>query len=434
MANRGHPARFGGWGRYPEVEGFELRSEDLPRISDGAVLPRGLGRSYGDSSLPPRGGHTVAASPLADRFLAFDAESGVVRVEAGLCLRRLNDASLHRGWTVPVSPGTEQVTLGGMVAADVHGKNHHRDGTFGNHVRSLKLRVADGRILEVSDESERDLFRATLGGMGLTGHILEVEFALGRIPSPWILAQTKPLDGVESLLDALRSSASDWPYTVGWVDCLGSGRALLIRGRWSAKERAPNRAPRRKKERSWPAPPVLPAFLVRLYNSYYRSRRARSGECIVSPFEFFYQLDGIRRWNRFYVRRGFTQYQCVVPEASGALRLFRLLRERRARPYLCVVKDCGAESVGMLSFPHPGISLALDFPIRKRTQALVDALNEVVIEEKGRVYLAKDAFTRAEHYRAMDPRVEAWLGVRRKWDPEIRLRSAQSVRLFGDPE
>ena len=175
-----------GWGQSPVVQGYELRSEDLERITKVAVLSRGLGRSYGDSSLPPPGRHLVAATPLADRLLAFDADTGIVRAEAGVSLRELNRVFLPRGWFTAVTPGTHYVTLGGMVAADVHGKSHHRDGCFGEHVRCLRLRVADGRMLWCSDQEEPELFRATLGGMGLTGHILEVEFTMRGIPSPWI--------------------------------------------------------------------------------------------------------------------------------------------------------------------------------------------------------------------------------------------------------
>src|SRR5947209_8223563 len=174
-----------GWGRHPRVAAYELSSEDLARCTQGAVLTRGMGRSYGDSSLPPQGAR-VAGSLRADRLLAFDPRSGLVRVEAGLTLEQLNRIFLPRGWFTPVTPGTQYVSLGGMVAADVHGKNHHCAGTFGEHVTNLRIRVADGRVLECSELVGRDLFRATLGGMGLIGHILEVEFRMERIPSPWI--------------------------------------------------------------------------------------------------------------------------------------------------------------------------------------------------------------------------------------------------------
>jgi len=431
-----------GWGRHPVVAGREIVGEDLERITHRAILTRGLGRSYGDSSLPPAGGHRVAGSPLADRILAFDSETGVVRAEAGFPLWRLNRIFLPRGWFTPVTPGTHYVTLGGMVAADVHGKSHHIEGSFGEHVIALKMRVADGRVLECSDVHEPELFRATLGGMGLTGHILEVECRIKRIPSPWIWQESERLPDFDSVLDHLQA-ANTWPYTVCWADFLGSGptlgRGILMKGRWAEPTEAPHKAPRFRRAPS--IPPVFPnwflqPWMVRTFNWLnYMKHGARTRTGIVHPETFFYPLDVVRNWNRLYGKRGFTQYQCVLPGSDDHAphhRLLQTLRAHRAAVFLCVIKDCGAAGKGMISFPRPGISYALDIPIDDSIQTLVDALNEVVIAEGGRVYLAKDAFTRAEHFRAMDPRIEAWSAVRRAWDPHGTLRSAQSVRVFGD--
>lgn len=436
------PSRLAGWGGL-SVPGTELRSEDLERITRDVPLTRGLGRSYGDSSLPPAGSPRVAATPLADRLLAFDETTGVLRAEAGYSLRDLYLTFLPRRWFTPVSPGTQFVTLGGMVAADVHGKNHHRDGSVGRHVRALRLRVASGAILECSREQEPDLFFATIGGMGLTGHILEVELQLARIPSPWILGEKRRVAGIDEFIDALKQARAEWPFTMGWIDCLSRGshlgRGVLFCGRWAEAHEAPARSPRRLPS---PAVPfVCPSWVMghavgRVFNEFYyrvHPRRARRG--IVHPEAFFYPLDAIRHWNRLYGRRGFTQYQCVLPESGGAAMMHELL-ERMARfgaaSFLCVIKDCGAEGEGLLSFPMPGVLVALDLPIRDNTQQVVDALNEFVVAAGGRIYLAKDAFTRADHFRAMEPRLDRWLTVRRQWDPTGSLRSAQSVRLFGD--
>jgi len=433
-----------GWGRYPITRGHEHRGEDLEAITAGAVLTRGLGRSYGDSSLPPPGNHLVAASSLADRFLAFDAETGVVRVEAGLSLQHLNDWSLPRGWFTRVTPGTQYVTIGGMVAADVHGKNHHVDGCFGEHVVALHMRVADGRIVACSDAHEADLFRATLGGMGLTGHILEVEFRLRQIPSPWLWVESERFPSIDRLVDGVKQSSATWPFTACWMDGLSHGTALgrgiVLRGRWAEPSAAPPWLPPRK--RTVAVPFVLPNWFlntpaVAAFNAlYYWKHGERVHRGISHPATFFYPLDAVRDWNRAYGARGFTQYQCVVP-TSGAersvQRFLEVMHLHGGLPFLCVLKDCGAEGKGMLSFPKPGITLALDFPMRgEHTQRLVDALNEAVIAQGGRIYLAKDALTRAEHYRAMEPRLDAWNSVRRKWDPAGTLRSAQSVRVLGD--
>jgi decaprenylphospho-beta-D-ribofuranose 2-oxidase len=431
-----------GWGRLA-VPGQELRSEDLDRLTRDAVLTRGLGRSYGDSSLPPRSHPVVVATPLADRILSFDDSTGVLRAESGYSLHSLYHDFLPRRWFTPVTPGTQFVTLGGMVAADIHGKNHHIDGTIGRHVRAIRLRVATGHIVECSRTQEPDLFRATIGGMGLTGHILEVELQLSRVPSPWIWGEMLRVANIDEYLDALKASASEWPFTMGWIDCLSNGpamgRGVLQRGRWATESEAPRNFPRPLLR--VPVPIVCPAWVMghtvgKIFNEgYYRWNRTTPAR-LVHPEKFFYPLDTLIHRNRLYGRRGFTQYQCVLPDAAGrsaVRRLFELLTEQGAASFLCVIKDCGEQGEGLLSFPLKGTSIALDLPVRDNTQAVVDKLNEFVIGGGGRIYLAKDAFTRAEHFRAMEPRLSDWLAIRHRWDPARRLRSAQSVRLFGDP-
>jgi FAD/FMN-containing dehydrogenase len=431
-----------GWGRVA-VPGTEILSEDLERITMDAVLSRGLGRSYGDSSLPPPSHPRVAGSRLADRILSFDERSGLLRAEAGFSLFELNRVFWPRGLCAPVAPGTQFITLGGMVAADVHGKNHHRDGCFGNHVVRIRRGVPDGRILDCGRDVEPDLFRATVGGMGLTGHILEVECRLQRIPSPWIRAESERIHDLDRFIEALKEDGPRWHYTMGWIDCLsrgpGMGRGILKRGRWAEAGEAPRGFPRPKRRPSVPF--VVPSWVigrvtVRTFNAfYYRSHIRRVRRYFVDPESFFYPLDVVRDWNRLYGPRGFTQYQCVLPDEAGhgaARRFLELLTRRGGASMLCVIKDCGAEGIGLLSFPKTGISIALDIPVRDGTRVLVDALNELVIAEGGRVYLAKDQFTRPEHFRAMEPRLAEWQQIRRQWDPEGRLRSAQSVRLLGD--
>jgi FAD/FMN-containing dehydrogenase len=430
-----------GWGRL-KSPGREIRPDDLLR-APAAPISRGLGRSYGDSSLPPAGG-TAINTVRADRILAFDEVTGVLRAEAGLALHELNRITLPRGWFTPVTPGTHFVTLGGMVAADVHGKNHHVAGTFGSHVTRLSVKLADGRVVECGPDKERDLFRATVGGMGLTGHILEVEFGLERVPSPWIVQETERVPDVDAYVARLKEDAKRWPMTVGWLDCLSTGKSLgrgyVMRGRWAEPHEAPVRFPKERMRLRFPfeAPSILLGrYTVKAFNTllFHQHPKKRIRTSIVSPFTWFYPLDFVKDWNLMYGPRGFTQYQCVLPESAGpqaARRFLEVLTKRGGASFLCVIKDCGPESPGLLSFPMPGISIALDIAVRDDTQALVDALNEHVIREGGRIYLAKDMFTRAEHFRAMEPRLEEFQRIRRKYDPGLKLRSAQSIRLFGD--
>jgi decaprenylphospho-beta-D-ribofuranose 2-oxidase len=415
------------------------------------VLTRGLGRSYGDASLPPRGRGPVACTVQADRVLAFDEETGSLRVEAGLSVGRLADLFLPRGFFLPVTPGTRDVTMGGMVAADVHGKNHHVAGTIGAHVAGLRMRLPDGGIEDVSEASSPELFRATLGGMGLTGHILDVTLVMEKVPSRHILEETRTYPDLESLVDALVEAGRSWPFTVAWSDLLATGsmlgRGVLACGRWATPEEA-------AQDRSFALPrPGVPFAMpngllsdttIGLYNSlrYDTSRRsadarreAKLPARVRSAESFFYPLDTVSDWNLLYGRRGFTQYQCVLP-SDWTMRSYRRLvdvaRAGGPGPFLVVIKDCGAEGKGTLSFPMPGISFAMDFPIHEGTPALVARLNEVVVEAGGRVYLAKDAFTTAGHFAAMEPRLAAFLEARRRFDPAGRIDSALAQRLFGD--
>lgn len=431
--------RLSGWGRQ-FVEGEEFQPELLEATPP--VLFRGLGRSYGDSSLPSANDPRVVTTTRANRVISFDGATGMLRAEAGLSLADLNRTFLSRGWFVPVTPGTSLVTLGGMVAADVHGKNHHVDGCFGAHVHRLKMRVADGRVLECGPDLERELFLATVGGMGLTGQILEVEFGLRRIPTPWIWQEAERVGDIDEYIEKLKLAARDWPMTVGWIDCLARGanmgRGFLMKGRWAQAHEAPARFPKELPKVRFPftAPEALLSPLtVKAFNFALFTSHPKKKEGLTDPFRFFYPLDLVHDWNRAYGKRGLTQYQCVLPDSAGpgaARRFLEVLTARGGASFLCVIKDCGPESPAYLSFPRPGISIALDIPVRDDTQALVDALNEHVLSAGGRIYLAKDQFTRPEHFRAMETRLPAFQAVRDRWDPNHTFKSAQSVRLFGD--
>lgn len=432
-----------GWGGMARP-GRVVRGEDLVRLTEDAVLCRGLGRSYGDAALPPPGVTQVVSTTLADRYLSFHEETGVLRAEAGVSLHDLVRTFLPRNWFTPVSPGTWYVTLGGMVASDIHGKNHHVAGTIGRHVRALRMRVANGDILEVSRDQHPELFRATLGGMGLTGHILEVELQLQRIPSPWIYRESILCHDFDQLLSGLESSA-DWPQTVAWIDTLATGarfgRGVLMRGRWASAAEAPEKLPRRGFQPTVPfnAPSwVLNDWTMRAFNlAYYYKQLLPVVQGCVTPHSWFTPLDSVGHWYRAYGKRGFTQHQAVIPREAGRdkVREFcEILARRGGTGFLCVIKDCGDEGEGLLSFPRPGMSVALDLPVTPDLQALIDELNRFVLDVGGRIYLTKDGYTRREHFQAMEAdRLPAFQEVRDQWDPDRRFRSALSVRLMGDP-
>lgn len=435
-------SRVAGWGRIG-VPGHEKRGENLEQLTKSASLSRGLGRSYGDSSLPSNPTQELVSTVLADRILAFDRETGLMRAEAGTSLKLLNDLFLNAGFFVPVTPGTQFVTLGGMVASDVHGKEHHARGCFGKHVTRLRMRVADGRVLWCSPNEHSDLFYATQGGMGLTGHILEVEFRMLKIPSPWIYQETTKVKNLDEYLLALKDAAGRFPYTVGWIDCLtqgaAMGRGILISGRWALEHEAPKKPAKPKRVMAlpfdFPDGTLSPLFVKTFNAAFYAKHFTQQTKGIAHYEDFFYPLDAIRHWNRMYGPRGFTQYQCVLPhdvQSEGARAVLTTLTQKKAASFLCVIKDCGEEGGGILSFPMRGISIALDIAYRDDIQETIDALNEVVIQYGGRIYLTKDQFTRADHFGQMEPRLQKFMDIRKRWDPSGLYKSAQSVRLFGD--
>jgi decaprenylphospho-beta-D-ribofuranose 2-oxidase len=434
-----------GWGRHPVSRATVARPERLALPADGGpVLPRGLGRAYGDAAVPATAGGRVLETVRADRVLAFDRDAGLLTCEAGVSVAEILRLGVPRGWFPPVTPGTKFVTVGGCVACDVHGKNHHRDGSFGSFVERMVVQVADGRLVECSPVRERDLFLATVGGMGLTGLITEVTLRLRPVETGWMRVDTESVAGLEAMCAGLREAARDWPYTVGWIDCLAGGQALgrgiLMRGRHAARAEAPPDPPREPRRRAVPldAPAwLLSPLLVRAFNSLYYRLHARSRLGAVVPYHgFFYPLDAIGGWNRLYGGRGFLQYQCVVPRTAGTAPVAELLERLAASgaaSFLAVIKDCGPASEAYLSFPLEGTTLALDLPYRGPvTEALVHELNATVIAAGGRIYLAKDAVTRAEDFARMVPRLAEWRRIRDEWDPERRFRSALSVRVLGD--
>jgi FAD/FMN-containing dehydrogenase len=395
--------------------------KELSAESDSLVV-YGRGRSYGDVCLND-GGRLVLIDGL-DRFVQVDWESGKVLAEAGLTFDQLLKVTVPRGWFPPVTPGTKFVTLGGAVANDVHGKNHESAGSFGCHVTRIGLARSPGEVLSLSREENADLFAATVGGLGLTGLILWVEFQLLPIGSAFIDTETLPIADLEAFF-ALAAQSSDWPYTVAWVDCLAKerdiGRGFFIRGRHAdSGGLAIHRDPRLSVPIDAPGG-LLNAHTIGLFNALYRHRPWALGRKTMHYDSFFYPLDAVSRWNRLYGSRGFFQHQSVVP-MSGARdttrKLLKLTAEHGEGSFLVVLKLFGDRpSPGILSFPMLGATLALDFPNKgESTQRLLARMTDVVIAAGGRLYPAKDATMSAAAFRTGYP---AWCKVEAKRDPAI---------------
>jgi FAD/FMN-containing dehydrogenase len=428
------------WGRYPAARHSRLLRarwrDQPPALGDvpEPLLPTGCGRSYGDSCLNADGA-LIDATGL-DRFIRL-GEDGLLRCEAGVTLAEILDLVVPRGWCLPVVPGTRWVTVGGAIANDIHGKNHHRLGTFGAHVTRFELARSSGDRLVCSAESNPELFAATIGGLGLTGLILWAEIRLQRVAGPGIDEQRIRFEGLDDFLDIAAEDAQH-EYTVAWVDCLSRGRRLgrgvYLRGAHHALPadwRPVAIEPRVRVPCDAPAV-LLNRLTISAFNAlnYRRAPRGRSRRPV--PFgSFFFPLDAIGDWNRLYGRRGFVQYQCVVPE-TGRGEAIREILERvsgsREVAGLGVLKRFGAlRSPGVLSFPRPGLTLAIDFAFRGRsTLDLLEGLDGLVRQAGGAVYPAKDARMSGESFRVFFP---AWETFARQMDP--RFSSSFWRRVSG---
>jgi FAD/FMN-containing dehydrogenase len=385
------------------------------------MLPYGLGRSYGDSCL--NAGRELIDCRRLNRMLGFDESTGMLRCESGVSLSDILDVFLPRGWFPPVTPGTRFVTVGGAIANDVHGKNHHCAGTFGAHVSQIALHRSNDGLAICNSEMNSDMLRATIGGLGLTGVIAWADIQLKRVAGRWIDAESVPFRSLNSFLDLSRESSERFEYTVAWVDCFAgkNPRGIFFRGNHGAghstDDGADHSADHGKEFHFKRGPKVrfaLPAWMLNSYSvkafntAYYRMHAARKGAAVVPYETFFYPLDSIRQWNLLYGRQGFLQYQCVIPETN--LEAFEELLARIARSgmgsFLGVLKQFGsAPSAGMLSFPRPGITIALDFAMRgERTLELMQSLDEVVLQSGGALYPAKDARMSSALFEASFPR------------------------------
>lgn len=438
------------WGNYPVMETSMKTPLNeaivVECVSAGTkAIGRGLGRCYGDSALNDA---LIISSTRLNHMLEFNSETGILVAEAGVSLAEIVEVFAPRGWFVPVTPGTKFVTLGGAVASDVHGKNHHVSGTFGQHVVFIDIVTAENGLIRCSQEENADLFYATCGGHGLTGFITKVAVRLVRIPSIWIRQRGVKTGNLSEIMDAFEAYAH-YSFSVAWIDCLKTGksmgRSFLMCGEFAQ----PDELPDIRRPAPFSVPAVRPlniplnfpsialnSLSVRAFNAlYYGKAPSGVSDSLVSYNTFFYPLDAVHHWNRIYGKRGFTQYQFVIPKEAGKEGLPKILKrisESGLGSFLAVLKLFGSQKQlnGNISFPTEGYTLALDFPISQRLFSVLDELDHMVLDYGGRHYLTKDVRIAPETLRrGYGKALDAFLEVKARWDPKQKFCSIQSRRL-----
>ncbi len=434
-------SRFESWGRYPRhsasLHPLYWAEEFPPKLSAGEkMLPVGMGRSYGDVCLLEDG--TLVRTLALDRLLAFDPATGLLRCEAGTTLAEILDFAVPRGWFLPVTPGTKYVTIGGAIANDIHGKNHHVAGTFGRHVPRFELVRSDGQSYQCSPTENPELYSATIAGLGLTGLITWAEVQLRPIRSRLIRYKGTKFVGIDEFV-ALSRASTHVECTVAWIDCVAQGenfaRGIFMQGDHSdiPGELTPSPKPKLT------MPFDLPGFVfnrtsIGAFNTlYYNKQFGKEKTGLVDYEPFFYPLDSILHWNRLYGKEGFLQFQCVLPWGSDQMGIVRVLKAITASglgSFLAVIKVFGdIPSPGMMSFPMPGITLALDFPIREEVSFdLLDRLADITAEFGGRIYPAKDARMSATHFQHFYPQ---WQEFSAFIDPAIDSSFWRRVTKLG---
>ncbi len=436
LARRGAAAtsRLSGWGGnlYADCSVIEPENEAqiVAWLDRGGTIARGLGRSYGDAAVNA-GGQVLLTTRFA-RYLAFDAATGTLTCEAGVSLEQIIRHFAPRGWFPMITPGTKFVTIGGCIANDVHGKGHHAQGSFSRCVERMTVLLASGEIVAASRTESPDLFWATLGGMGLLGVVLTATIRLRRIETTYFRRKAIRVDDLGAMLAVFDEYDQAFPYSVATLDVFATGprlgRGVVVVGDHAARDELPPRLaakPLRLSGSPWLSVPfdlpelTLNPLSVRLLNAVIAQLQTRAS-AFGHYDEFVYPLDGLAHWNRGYGKRGFTQYQFVIPIADGERRMREILGAVLSAgelPFLNILKRLGSASGGVLSFPRDGYTFAIDFPIRKNTVALLRRLDAMVLDAGGRVYLGKDSYLDAATFRAMYPDIDRWLETKAKYDP-----------------
>lgn len=399
------------WGNYPVITANVTELSTISEIkkfiaNSGPIVARGNGRSYGDASL----GKNIFSTLKLNHFLNFDADTGIISCQSGVLLSDVLSLFVPKGWFLPVTPGTKFITVGGAISADVHGKNQHVEGCFSQHLISFELLNGYGDITTCSRDDNSELFWNTVGGMGLTGLILSATFQLKSIESSYIYKESLKSSNLTETME-LFDKSREWTYTVAWLDAMASGRhlgrSIIMRGEHATEDKLSGKKASDRFElhpgNKLNIPIFFPAFAlnmltIKLFNFlYYRKQLKKVSKSITHYDPFFYPLDSITNWNRIYGKKGFTQYQCVIPEKhakEGIQQLIRYISKSKFRPFLTVLKQFGSNNPKAInSFPMPGYTLSLDFSIRKGMKEFIRELDNIVESFDGRVYLAKDAFS-----------------------------------------
>jgi decaprenylphospho-beta-D-ribofuranose 2-oxidase len=433
------------WGNYPVIESNEESfsfPEQLQELlsRDEIFIPRGNGRCYGDASLAK----TTISTLKFDKILSFDRSAGIFECQSGLTLDQILDVIVPAGWFLPVTPGTKFITVGGAVASDVHGKNHHIDGSFSNHILEMDVVLASGKTITCTPQENADLFESTCGGMGLTGIISRVMFRLKKIETSYIRQKQIKAGNLEELI-RLFDEYQGYTYSVAWIDCLKKGphfgRSILMLGEHAEikdlddrQKTNPLKLPGKKQINfpfnlpSW----VLNAFTVKTFNFLFYSKNLKKEIDNVIGYEpFFYPLDAILHWNRGYGKKGFVQYQFVIPldAEKGLVEILNRISDKGLGSFLAVLKVFGKQE-SIISFPKEGYTLALDFPVREGLLEFLDELDRVVLEYGGRIYMSKDARMKPDILQHGYPDLKKFKDIVRKYNPDGRIRSIQSDRLF----
>lgn len=427
------------WGGLSNVEHkieFLNSGELLEQIAskrDTSVLAYGMGRSYGDVCLNPTG--YLLNTRKLDHFIQFDARTGVLECEAGVLLKEIHDLVIPQGWMLAVTPGTQLITVGGAIANDVHGKNHHIYGTFGEHIIELTLVRTTGEVLTCNYVQNQDWLRATIGGIGLTGIIIKAKIQLRRISSTFLMVENKVFKGLSAFKQITLESERNWEYTVAWIDCLSGEQVKGIFMRANHLDTLPNLMAQTAKN-PFTFPLNLPFSLIntlslKLFNQLYFFKNKQNNRSIQYFEKFHYPLDSISSWNHLYGKKGFYQYQCVIPkqqEIEPLEEMLRIIQRHQQGSFLVVLKEFSErQPVGLLSFPMGGLTLALDFPnLGQKTLDLLNELDQVVLKAKGRLYLAKDARMSPSFFKDSYPNIESFLKYR-----DHGISSQMSRRLMG---